>query len=492
MRALALVLLLGSVASYADYMDHFVIRDDVGVRKAPYLGPAEILVIPVEVAGHPTFDLAELTRFFTSNDPDGFVKFHETASLGRYKPHVTVAPVVAHLSCPLPPQFTNCSVARGDVSVFAAGIDFLRESVRLTDANGVDFSKLDVNGRRGTADGWVDGVMLITNTPFGGIAFPFGYFNRGDNLAGGMGGPLVVDGVKIGHIAITGSRDQFSQVHEFGHLQGLTDLYDQSFSYPGLHFSLMGGCCSANLKLHDAESRFRLRWADWHQVQGRQRVRIGPAETTGEVWRLGVGDEYFLIENRGPGGVFDKQFTARGLAVYHVDRRVKLKGDEGKFQDRILDGVNDDKWHPYILNLQADGLFELQASDAARPDYENDLFRDGDALGADSSGTPFSADHPVASTNYYSGTPSGIFISDITVTPEGPIDVTLEAPGADQCNDRLCDEGVGCAPVTCESPGAWKVGGCGCNVGAEGALGLGLLLLLEQRLRRRQQRVFRG
>lgn len=489
----ALIALLAAGSVRADYMDHFVVRDDVGVHKAPSLGPAELLVIPVDVGGHPPIDYDRLNRFFTGSDANGFVKYWETASLGRYRPHVTIGPAIRFASCPLPAaQFPSCMVARGDIAVFAAGIDLIRDAVRFSNDDGVDFAKLDVNGRRGAADGWADGVMLITNVPFGGIAFPIGYFNRGDNLAGGTGGPLIVDGVKIGHVAIAGYDDVYVMVHEFGHLLGLTDLYDESSTYPGLQFSLMGAWgYDPNIPLHDAESRFRLRWGNWHQVQGRQRVRIGPAEATGEVWRLGTGDEYFLIENRGTGGVFDRSFAARGLVVYHVDRRVKLKGEEGKFLDRILDCVNCDRFHPYIMNLQGDGRFDLQADNLAVPDYENDLFRDGDSLGPDSAGTPLSADYQVASTNWYSGMPSGISISGITVTAEGPIIATLEAPGADQCGDRLCTEGEGCAPVTCEHPGEWSAGGCGCgSSGPAMPVFAALVLLLEQRLRRRDQGVF--
>src|SRR4051794_32033700 len=80
----------------ADYMDHFVIREDVGIHKAPYLGSTEVLLMPVEVAGHPPIDLDKLYAFFSPDTPDGFVKFMETASLGRYHPHVTIGPVVRY------------------------------------------------------------------------------------------------------------------------------------------------------------------------------------------------------------------------------------------------------------------------------------------------------------------------------------------------------------------------------------------------------------
>jgi hypothetical protein len=249
----------------------------------------------------------------------------------------------------------------------------------------------------------------------------------------------------------------------------------------------------ANIPLHDAESRLRLRWSEWHQVQGRQRVIIQPAEKTGEVWRLGTGNEYFLVENRGP-GLYDRAFTVRGLAIYHVDRTVKLSGQEGAFQDRLLDCVDCDKWHPYIMNMQGDGRFDLQTGvNAGQPVYEDDLFRDGDSLGEDSSGLAVGQDHQIASTNWYSGQPSGLSIRDIAVQTDGTIVATLEAPATGQCGDLLCSSGEACAPLTCESPGISNAAGCGCSTQSGIwvlALGAGLLLL-EQRFRRAHERIFR-
>ncbi len=40
MRALLLGLCLAAGLARADYMDHFVMREDVGPHKAPYLGDA--------------------------------------------------------------------------------------------------------------------------------------------------------------------------------------------------------------------------------------------------------------------------------------------------------------------------------------------------------------------------------------------------------------------------------------------------------------------
>jgi M6 family metalloprotease-like protein len=487
-RLLLPAFLCAASAAQADYMDHFVQREDVGPRKAPYLGDAKVLLIPLEVAGYPPIDVAALERFFSPDDPNGFVAYYETASLGRYRPRVTVAPKVSYAECPLPKaQFPSCSVARGDINAFTAGMDMMRDVVRRADAAGLDFSAFDVNGRKGVADGWIDGVMLLTNVPFGCIAFPFAYFNRGDNLAGATGGPLLVDGLKIGHFAIAGESDRFVMVHEFGHLLGLTDLYDESNQYAGLNLSFMGAWYyDPKIPLPDAETRFRLRWANWHQVQGRQRVTIRPAETTGDVYRLGTGDEYFLVENRGArGNVFDGAVTKPGLAVFHVDRTVKLgNGQEGQFVQRILDCVNCDPWHPYIRLVQADGRFDIEAD--GRFD-SGDLFGPGQFLRPDDRQLPLSKDNAVNSTNLYSGALSGVRLEDLRMLDDGSIEVTLDAPAEGQCDERLCAEGEGCAPVTCGAPPAKT----GCGVGEGLGPSLAVLLLLEQRLRRRQQLVLR-
>lgn len=464
LRFFVVLAVVAAGASRADFYDHFAQREDIGPHKVPYLGPARVLVIPVEVSGAPPIDLARVQRFFTPDEPGGFVDYYHTASVGRYQPEVTISPIVHFDSCPLPPEsFPNCAVPRGDIAAFTPGMNMMREVIKRADALGVDFTQLDVNGRKGVADGFADGVMILTNIKFGGIAFPFAYYNRDDNLAGGMGGALIVDGIKIPMMAIAGELDTYTMVHEFGHLLGLTDLYDETGAYDGLHFTWMGAWnYDPDIPLPDAESRYRLRWADVVQATGPARFRIPPVEQSGRVIRLGTGPEYFLVENRGPGGRFDREFTARGLVVYHVDRTIRLQGEEGRFLDRILNCVQCDPWRPYIRDVQADGRFELQHGGA--PNYEEDLFRDGDVLAPDESGQAVSVTHQVQSTNYYSGEQSGLAIRDIEVLEDGTIEASFIAPKTDACTDVFCPEGVGCKPINCGAQAPDEIPeGCGCS-----------------------------
>jgi hypothetical protein len=258
-------------------------------------------------------------------------------------------------------------------------------------------------------------------------------------------------------------------IHEFGHLLGLTDLYDESSRYAGLYLSWMGAWSyGPEIPLPDAESRFRLRWGSWHQVQGRETLLIRPAERSGDFVRVGTGDEYFLIENRGPGR-YDQDLPVRGLAVYHVDRRVKLDGREGTFFNRLIDCVQCDPFHPYIRLQQADGRLDIELGGALQAD--EDLFRPGDVLEGDA-------------TSFYSGARSGFRLADLELLEDGSIRATVEGPAEGQCGESLCESGDGCQPVTC---GPQPVGPSGCAA-APGGSALAALAGAGWALRRRRAR----
>lgn len=466
------VVLAASFSAHADYVDVFRTRDGVGPQKVPYLGRSQVLLIPVEVAGFPDLDMPTLRGYFSTTNATGFTTYYRTASLGRFEPVVTIAPTVKFDTCPLPAaQFPGCAVKRGDVASLVQGMEMMRQIVRRADAAGTDFGQFDANGRSGTPDGFIDGLMILTNTPFGGIAFPFGYFNTDDNLAGGKGGPMVVDGVKISMLGIGGNGSFRVLTHEFGHLLGMTDLYDELDQWDGVYFSPMGAWhYDVKPPLPDAEMRLRLRWSTWHQVSGKQTVTIQPSEKSGEIYRMGVGDEYFLVENRGPGGVFDKDFTARGLIVYHVDRTKLGPSTEGQFVQRLIDCMSCNPWHPFIRILEADKKTDMQ--EGGKPDYAADLWRDGDTLGPDPTGTPFSFHHRTISTNWYSGEASGFSMQDIKVNGDGTITVTFDGPKTGQCDDSICETTeLGCGPSTCGAPPVAKTG-CAASEGLWPALAL--------------------
>lgn len=476
---LLMLALAAPTAARADFADHFARRDDIGEKKAPVLGKSRLLIVPVQVAGHTPFDMEATRAFFESDAPNGLRNYFRISSNGRFELETVVLDPVEYESCPLPEsKFPNCRIPRGDINALQPGLEMLRELFRRIDPL-VDMREFDINGIDGKPDGYADMVGIITNTRFGGIALPVYFLNDGDNLAGGTGGPFELDGIKISVVALGGNeRNGMVMLHELGHVLGLTDLYAENGSYPGTHFSAMGDWhYDYRPPLFDAESRYRLGWVDARVVSGTVRVTLKPASEGGEVYKLGTGQEYFLVENRRPGRLFDLGIGARdsvplggkGLAVYHVDRRVGPKPEDGEFISRLLQCVNCDPFHPYILNVPGNGLFDFHLD---KPVSDADLlFGPGDELLPRPDTTPFSRAHQVASTNWYDGTPSGIRIEEIRALPGNEIEVLLTAPETDRCSE-LCSRGV-CPRSECvsqpEGPApsqATEPEGCGCSSGS--------------------------
>lgn len=473
-RALLLALLLGApAAARADFADHFARVTDVPFDKIPSRGHSRVFLLPVEVAGHPPFDVAALRAFFGAG-PGSFGAYYRTVSQGKYEVEVEVLDPVHYDTCPLPAaQFPDCAVSRGDTASLTPAMDVLRDALSRAHARGTDFRRYDLNGATGSPDGTVDGFLLLTNIPFGGIALPIFELNAGDNLAGGTGGAFVLDGVKIPYVAVAG--DQAVLLHEFGHLLGFTDLYDENDARGGVDLSLMGnwGYRSAP-PLLDAESRTRIGWARVEQVARSGTYLLGPAEEGGVVLELGQDPEYFLLENRGPSPGLDGQLSRRGIAIYHVDRRAGPTGDQGGFVARLLRCVECDLAHPYVLNAVARGPFRWQT--AGSYSWDNELYFPGESLGPDAAGQPFSASTARASTNRFDGSPTGYAVKVLGALGRGLV-VQVTVPDGGACSaPSPCAQGSVCPDQGCAVPVAPAHGGCG--GGGEGELELGALVLV--------------
>jgi M6 family metalloprotease-like protein len=475
-RALAfVVVLLLASAARADFADHFARQTDVPFDKIPSRGHSRVFLLPVEVAGHPLFDVAALRTFFGPG-PGSFSAYYATASQGKLQVEVEVLDPVHYDTCPLPAaQFPDCAVSRGDTASLTPAMNVLRDALSRAHARGTDFRRYDLNGALGTPDGTVDGFMLLTNIPFGGIALPIFELNAGDNLAGGTGGPFILDGVKIPYVAV--AADQNVLLHEFGHLLGFTDLYDENDARGGLDLSLMGNWGYRTAPpLLDAESRYRIGWAHVEDVTKSDTFWLGPAEQGGVVLKLGDGPEYLLLENRGPSSGLDGQLSRRGIAVYHVDRRAGPTGDQGGFVARLLKCVECDLYHPYVLNEVPSGPFRWQTT--GRFDWTQELFAPGQSLAADPSGLPFSESHAVASTNHLDGTPTGFTVSVLGELGQGLM-VRVETGGTGSCAPPpACPEGSVCPDEACAPPPTAPRGGCGSGSLQPLAMLAMLLLLL--------------
>ena len=404
---------LSAAPCLAGFDDQFIESDDVGQNKVPHLGYSRILVIPVVIdeLGDPPMGTWES---FFRNDLDAFTfkNYWHTNSLGEYETDVTLLDPIHYAKCPLPAdKFKNCKVLRGDVNALQPGIDFIKDLLgRAQKERGVNFADYDINGPDRVADGWADGILVMTNADFTGVALPVSLFKS-----------IKFDDIKIGAVAFAALDDQaVIPVHEFGHLLGFGDLYHEHKRDRGLYLSLMGEY-DKGIPLLDAYSRIKVGWADVVQAQGApQEYRLAPAETSGQVLRIGGDSEYYLVENRGPGAFFDKGLSSRGLAVYHVDESTRPEPGKWTFIQLVVNCLNCNEWRPLVMNMQPDGKFRIQRGVLPVQPTEI-LFRAGDALKPDYMfQNALTEDRWSLNSNWYTGEPSDITINGIDDTGHLP------------------------------------------------------------------------
>lgn len=395
--------------SRAGFDDHFV-ETEIGRYKVPHNGHSRVLIIPVIIDDINTPDMSRWTAFFENKlDAFTFKNYWHVNSLGKFDVETKLIEPVHYKTCPLPPEFKNCKIKRGDASALQPGLKFLKEILdRVREEQGVNFADYDLNGPSGIPDGWVDGVLIMANIDLG-VALPISMFKK-----------IKLDNTKIGTVAFAGLGDkEVIPVHEFGHLLGFADLYHENKPGRGVYLSLMGEY-DDGLPLIDAHSRMRIGWADVIEIQGAPEViKLPPAEVSGRMIKIGRENEFYLIENRGPGKFFDKGLKSQGLAVYHVDENKLPDPGAWSFVQTVQNCVNCDEWHPLIMNEQPDGLFQIQFGKSE--DANICLFHSGKSMRFDYlAQNTISEELPLFNTNYYSGEPSDITITEIDDKTHAP------------------------------------------------------------------------
>lgn len=458
----------------ADYIDHFAAKDDVGVFKIPSRGDTRVLVIPVIVDDLPFAEgdeaafLDDVADFYADGDVvdvDGkfrFTTWYQQASLGRFHPHVDVAAPVHFPSCPTLGAHEDCEIPRGAgitdgdlagaVSTLKDAMGFMNEiflcasdgpsAERLcTSGGGVDFADYDTSGNvEGVADGFVDGVILISNAGFPGIALPVKDLSTQRILA--FAGPFpdfVYDGVTVPSVAIAGrtarpGRETFVSVHEFGHLMGFCDLYNESGATDDLPYTLMGGWFySTPASLLDPFSRLAIGWGNVTQVSGPGTFTLKTAATSGEILKVGDGDEFFLIEHRKKrADTLDGDLSIdSGVFVERVRLAKRPSATPGNYFTTLQNCVDCTPFDSLLMAEEADGDYDLQKGRGR--DDSTALFQSGDTFAPSGDTAPRSLAHPVFSTNLLSGAPTGITVTTDSVDNDGAT-VTIDAPAvADPC-----------------------------------------------------------
>jgi len=461
----------GAPVAHADYIDHFAEPNDIGILKVPRAGTTHVLVIPIIVDDQP-FDqgteaafLEEIAAFY---DPAAtgwaFTPYYEAASVGRFRPEATLAAAVHFPTCPPLGDYEDCAIPRGAgfsegdlagaLQVVDDALTFIDDIITCatagpggqrtcTTGGGAVMANFDTSGIEvGTPDGIADGVILISNAAFPGIALPIKDLSTNPLLS--FVGPFpsfVYDGVTVGAVAIGGSASlpkhtSWVTVHEFGHLLGWADLYNEAGTATDMPYSLMGGWSyDAPGSLPDALSRMAAGFAHVVQISSSTTIQLQPADLAGTVLKVGTGDEFFVIELRRTvpdtlDGDLERDF---GVVVTRVRLEKRPSPQARQYLNTLQNCVNCDPFDAFLSIEQADGRFDLES--ARSRDDANDLFLDGDEIAPSEDTEPRTSAHRVFSTNLSDGTATGIRIRVVEASRESAV-VEIETPEvANACSE---------------------------------------------------------
>lgn len=342
-KAFVALALLGAATTplYAEPLDHFKTRDDIGINKVPHLGESHVLVIPTRV-GESTFPAARLAQLQKIFDPAGgpgtFRHYWQTVSNGRYDPIPTLAaPLLYPDRCPLPnTTVANCKITFTNISAVADGgvkIALADMLSRVRDEQQIDLAQFDVNAGSGPGeDGYFDGLLFDSDI-ISGVGAPLEVLNLAPDVATqpGGGGRMIRAGV---------AAMAPPELHEFGHNLGFVDLYN------GPPVNCLMADTTATL---GAFSRQQIGWGDVETVTATKQITLAPVLDGGKILRIGAGPQYLLVENRGGAHHAALESWPAGINVYAVDE-TKLPAGTFGFLDVTTQSL-------YFPNEQAPYLF---------------------------------------------------------------------------------------------------------------------------------------
>ncbi len=528
-----------AAAARADFIDHFATKDDVGLLKMPHEGDVPVLVIPLIIddlpfsQGSEASFLEDISSFF---DPAAegwaFTSYWETQSLGRYRPVATVASPVRFASCPTIGTYEDCAIPRGagitDGSLQTAAatlrgsLFFLDQVFRCaqsgpgagldcTEGGGVDLGAFDLTGvTAGTPDGFIDGVIVVSNGGFPGIDLPAKELS--ENPLMNLLGPLPTFSYgdqSVSVVAVAGRVDAphhevWVAVHEFGHSLGFADLYNERGTTTDMPYTVMGGWYYDNAAPSlDPFSRAAIGFAHLIQVQGSGSFRLTPVDASGTVLKVGTGEEFFMVELRRklPGVLDDDLRIDAGVVVERVRLQKRPSPERGQYLNTLQNCVNCTAFDSFLSIEQADGLFQLESGFGT--DDADDLFLAGDEIAPSDDVEPRSVGHAVFSTNLMDGTPTGITIRVTELSPDEAT-VEIEAPAVDDacaevaelCGALPCENGECGRVIPLDEPPPPECEGCCCEsargavdpVAAGAALAVAAALLGRGRSRARRHR----
>lgn len=324
---------------------------------------------------------------FNASLPGSFTHFYTEMSRGKL--HVE-GQVLPRRYASRQPAAEYVAAASGTTGRFGP---FNREILEQADRD-ADLGRFDNDGpdglpNSGDDDGYVD--VLFINL----LTVPRDFFIGGatglaslgldtdfiSNDAAASGGKIRVRGRFSGFGGTTQRGHTFSvtastMCHEFGHVLGLPDLFDQSSVTAGGELDpvedsagvgkwcLMTSAGTQGWGVEDGPNAFsawslaELGWVEVEEIsQSRQNLVIEDIALGHKVYKISLTeDEYFLIENRQRASSFyNRNIPESGLLIWHVDGRAD----------------NDEERHKQVDLVCADGLFADRGFPGDQPDPVN-------------------------------------------------------------------------------------------------------------------------
>lgn len=322
-----------------------IVRNNYNV---PTTGDRDVLVILVDFKDRKFSDFEEMPdpaayydRFFHQ---EGFseygchgsaYEFYYKSSLGKYRPNF-------HVLGPIQVSGGYADYAGNGGSSLT--YTMIKEVVPLADKMyDIDFSIFDTDG-----DGLVDNVYCLyagygqADSPVTNSIWPHSY-----NLEA-VHAEFEIDGVTINRYTVSQQLNGVSNVpvgigtfvHEFGHVLGLADHYNNSspFGNPtnnvGAWDLMSSGSYNNDQNCpapFSAFERYSLGWYDPEVLDPKdaKKIMVSPYMEDGKAYRVNISrddQEYYLIENRQPID-WDSYLPGHGILVWHIEEN-QIKWDE--------------------------------------------------------------------------------------------------------------------------------------------------------------------
>ncbi len=392
--AISLLLLFFCVvaAVAATPYDKFSEPDEIGETKIPRFGNSRIALIIISADQRKAESIANNAFFANDLAANTFRNYWHENSLSSYDPKI-----VTFIVDPTGKDLPKDTVRQGplwDKKWQPALVDLLNS---LAAEGKFEPAAFDINGEDRMPDGRFDGMIVMLDN-----------FHASDVIFPDMKDDRAVGAVKLGPTAIVGAdASNFEILRAFARTLGF-NLHDD------LALSLIGKpvdvARNAGFPMLDGFNRIRAGWARRMDIKGGIREAfLLPSGASGEIYAVS-GDkskEYFILESRSGGGLYDADLHSPGIAIYHVD-------------ESRMNAAKSDVWHPVVMNVWPDGSYPMQTGDTRAPDTA--LFRKGDFISSD-----YTFQNPIGekthplNTNWYSGEPSDLLIKDIDEKSHFPL-----------------------------------------------------------------------